>query len=130
MKKRSGNGGIGGTIQDAPKKKVSEIKFEKSFVDLGTLNQGEKRSLKFKFTNTGTEAVKIDFATGSCGCTVPDWPRKTFQPGESGSIDVEYDSKDKEGEQDNSVDVYLTATDEKGYPLVFIAKFKAFVKTK
>ena len=130
LKKRSGNGGIGGTIQDAPKKKVSEIKFEKSFVDLGTLNQGEKRSLKFKFTNTGTEAVKIDFATGSCGCTVPDWPRKTFQPGESGSIDVEYDSKDKEGEQDNSVDVYLTATDEKGYPLVFIAKFKAFVKTK
>ena len=129
LKKRSGNGGIG-MIQDAPKKKVSEIKFEKNSIDLGTLTQGEKRSLKFKFTNTGTEPVKIDFATGSCGCTVPDWPRKTFKPGESGTIDVEYDSKEKEGQQDNTVDVYLTAEDEKGYPLVFVAEFKAFVKTK
>ena len=99
-------------------------------MDLGTLIQGEKRQLKFKFTNTGTEPVKIDFASGSCGCTEPDFPRGTFQPGESGFIDVEYNSKEKEGEQDNSVDVYLTATDDNGYPLVFTAKFKVFVKTK
>lgn len=131
LRKRSGNGGIG-MIQDtqSPKKKVSEITFEKNSIDLGTIMQGEKRSLKFKFTNTGTESVKIDFTSGSCGCTVPDWPRKTFKPGESGTIDVEYDSKEKEGQQDNTVDVYLTATDEKGYPLVFVADFKVFVKTK
>ena len=111
-------------------KKIYELTFEKDFVDLGTLMQGEKRQLKFKFTNTGSENVKIDFASGSCGCTVPDWPRKTFKPGESGEIEVEYDSKEKEGQQDNSVDIILTATDEKGYPILYTAKFKAFVKTK
>ena len=128
LQKANGNGGIG-QIQPTSKKKV-ELTFDKDAIDLGTLTQGEKRNLSFKFTNTGTEDVKIDFATGSCGCTVPDWPRKTFKPGESGEIAVEYDSKEKEGLQDNSVDVILTSLDEKGYPIIYTAKFKVFVKTK
>lgn len=128
LQKSSGNGGIGAV--QTPKKKEVKLVFEKDSYDLGELMQGEKRKLTFKFTNEGTEDVKIDFATGSCGCTVPDWPRKTFKPGESGEIEVEYDSKDKEGLQENTVDVYLVNQDEKGYPMVYIAKFKAFVKTK
>ncbi len=129
LQKTNGNGGIGQVVPQAPKKK-HDLKFEKDFFDLGTLMQGDKRKVEFKFTNTGSEPLKIDFASGSCGCTVPDWPRKTFQPGESGVIEVEYDSKEKEGQQDNSVDVILTAVDEKGYPILFTATFKAFVKTK
>lgn len=129
LQKSNGNGGIGMTQQPAPEK-TYQLSFDNDFVDLGTMIQGEKRDLKFTFTNTGNQPVKIDFAQGSCGCTVPDWPRKTFQPGESGDIEVEYDSKEKEGAQDNSVDVILTATDEKGYPIIYTAKFKAFVKTK
>ncbi|MEM6964513.1 MAG: DUF1573 domain-containing protein [Bacteroidota bacterium] len=128
LQKSSGNGGIGMSQQSGKKK--FELTFEKDMIDLGTLTQGDKRQLKFKFTNTGTEEVKIDFAQGSCGCTVPDWPRKNFKPGESGEIEVEYNSKEKEGAQDNSVDVILTATDEKGYPIIYTATFKAFVKTK
>lgn len=127
LEKTNGNGGIG-----AVKKQKGNVKFvfEKDNYDLGEMIQGDKRKLTFKFTNEGTEDVKIDFATGSCGCTVPDWPRKTFKPGESGKIEVEYDSKDKEGLQENTVDVYLVNEDERGYPMVYIAKFKAFVKKK
>lgn len=128
LQKSNGNGGIG--LNQSTEKKQFELTFEKDMIDLGTLTQGDTRQLKFKFTNTGTEEVKIDFAQGSCGCTVPDWPRKTFKPGESGEIEVEYNSKEKEGAQDNSVDVILTATDAKGYPIIYTAKFKAFVKTK
>jgi len=130
LQKSNGNGGIGQVVPQAPTRKKHDLKFEKDFYDLGTLMQGDKRKIEFKFTNTGSEELKIDFASGSCGCTVPDWPRKTFQPGESGVIAVEYDSKEKEGQQDNSVDVILTAVDEKGYPILFTATFKAFVKTK
>lgn len=131
LQKANGNGGIGSiktTTQD--QKGKAKLVFEKDSYDLGELVQGDKRKLTFKFTNEGTEDVKIDFATGSCGCTVPDWPRKTFKPGESGEIEVEYDSHDKEGLQENTVDVYLVNQDEKGYPMVYIAKFKAFVKKK
>ena len=144
LQKTNGNGGIGAVEQSQPtptsqeaaatstssKEQVGKAKlvFDKTSVDLGNLKQGEKRQLKFTFTNTGTEDVKIDFATGSCGCTVPDWPRGTFKPGESGVIEVEYDSKEKEGLQENTVDVYLVNEDEDGYPMVFIASFKAFVE--
>ncbi len=129
LEKTNGNGGIG-AVEKQSQKGNAKLVFEKTDVDLGELVQGDKRKLTFKFTNEGTEDVKIDFATGSCGCTVPDWPRKTFKPGESGEIEVEYDSKDKEGLQENTVDVYLINEDEKGYPMVYIAKFKAFVKKK
>ena len=128
LQKSNGNGGISATQKD--QKGSAKLVFEKDSYDLGELVQGDKRKLTFKFTNEGTEDVKIDFATGSCGCTVPDWPRKTFKPGESGEIEVEYDSHDKEGLQENTVDVYLVNQDEKGYPMVYIAKFKAFVKKK
>jgi peptidoglycan-associated lipoprotein len=131
LQKTNGNGGIGSV---KPTKQTQQgnakLVFEKDSYDLGELVQGDQRTLTFKFTNEGTEDVKIDFASGSCGCTVPDWPRKTFKPGESGEIEVEYDSKDKEGLQENTVDVYLVNQDEKGYPMVYIAKFKAFVKKK
>ena len=131
LQKTSGNGGIGAVEKvDQGQKGNAKLVFEKGSFDLGELVQGDKRKLTFKFTNEGTEDIKIDFATGSCGCTVPDWPRKTFKPGESGEIEVEYDSKEKEGLQENTVDVYLVNQDEKGYPMVYIAKFKAFVKTK
>ncbi|MFK7774742.1 MAG: DUF2225 domain-containing protein [Saprospiraceae bacterium] len=129
LEKTNGNGGIG-AVKTQSQKGNAKLVFEKDSYDLGELVQGDKRKLTFKFTNEGTEDVKIDFATGSCGCTVPDWPRKTFKPGESGEIEVEYDSKDKEGLQENTVDVYLLNEDEKGYPMVYIAKFKAFVKKK
>ena len=129
LEKTNGNGGIGAYKKQSPTG-TTKLVFEKDSYDLGELVQGDKRKLTFKFTNEGTEDVKIDFATGSCGCTVPDWPRKTFKSGESGEIEVEYDSKDKEGLQENTVDVYLVNQDEKGYPMVYIAKFKAYVKKK
>jgi len=129
LEKNNGNGGIG-AIEEKGQKGNAKLVFENDSFDLGEMVQGDKRNLTFKFTNEGTEDIKIDFATGSCGCTVPDWPRKTFKPGESGEITVEYDSKDKEGLQENTVDVYLLNEDDKGYPMVYIGKFKAFVKKK
>ena len=55
----------------------------------------------FKFKNTGSEPLVISDAKGSCGCTVPDWPREPIAPGASGEIKVEFDSKGK-GSEDGS----------------------------
>jgi hypothetical protein len=37
----------------------------------------------------------ISNAKGSCGCTVPDWPREPIAPGKSSVIKVQFDSKNK-----------------------------------
>lgn len=71
----------------------AEIEFENTVHDFGKLNQHGDASTEFKFTNTGSEPLIISNAKGSCGCTVPEWPREPIQPGESSVIKVKYDSK-------------------------------------
>lgn len=69
------------------------IEFETTTVDYGTIEQGADPYRVFKFTNTGTEPLIIKNAKGSCGCTVPEWPKEPISPGATGEIKVRYDTK-------------------------------------
>jgi hypothetical protein len=71
----------------------AKIEFEKEVHDYGTIKQYGNGMYEFKFTNTGNEPLTISNAKGSCGCTVPEWPREPIAPGESGVIKVKYDTK-------------------------------------
>lgn len=71
----------------------AKIEFEKEVHDFGNMKQHGDASTEFKFTNTGTEPLIISNAKGSCGCTVPEWPREPIAPGQSNVIKVKYDSK-------------------------------------
>jgi hypothetical protein len=67
--------------------------FESTEIDYGTIEQGSEPYRYFKFTNTGDEALVIENAKGSCGCTVPTWPKEPILPGETSEIKVKYDTK-------------------------------------
>ncbi len=69
------------------------IEFEKMVHDYGTIEQGGDGACEFVFKNTGNEALVISNARGSCGCTVPEWPKDPIAPGQSASIKVKYDTK-------------------------------------
>ncbi|MFB6306404.1 MAG: DUF1573 domain-containing protein [Flavobacteriales bacterium] len=79
------------------KKEVAQggpkIEFEKKVHDYGTIKQNADGTCYFKFKNTGDEPLVISNAKGSCGCTVPSWPKKPIQPGKTDKIEVEYDTK-------------------------------------
>ena len=45
----------------------------------------------------------ISNAKGSCGCTVPKWPKEAIAPGASGEIQVTFNSRGKKGKQHKSV---------------------------
>lgn len=79
--------------------------FEKETHDFGKITQGEKVSHSFKFKNTGGSDLVISSAQGSCGCTVPDYPKKPIAPGEEGKIDVVFDSNGKSGKTSKTVTV-------------------------
>jgi len=70
-----------------------EITFEQEVHDFGTLEFEGNGQYDFKFTNTGKSPLIISSARGSCGCTVPDWPKEPIRKGESASIHVTYDTK-------------------------------------
>ncbi|MDX1476133.1 MAG: DUF1573 domain-containing protein [Saprospiraceae bacterium] len=84
---------------------TTTISFEQSTFDFGTVDSGEKVSHIYKFTNTGNEPLVISNAKGSCGCTVPQWPKTPIPPGETGEIRVEFDSKGKSGKQTKRVTI-------------------------
>lgn len=84
---------------------ITTVSFDRVEHNFGKLKDGEKPFTTFKFINTGKEDLVISNATGSCGCTVPEWPKEPIKPGKSGSIKVEFDSKDKLGEQIKTVSV-------------------------
>ena len=84
--------------EDAPK-----FEFEETVIEFGEISQGEKVKRMFKFTNIGNSNLIISDAKGSCGCTVPLWPRNPIAPGETGEIEVVFDSNGKSGRQNKTV---------------------------
>jgi hypothetical protein len=69
------------------------IEFEKDVHDYGDVAYKGNGTYAFVFTNTGNEPLMISNAKGSCGCTVPSWPKEPIAPGASAKIDVTYDTK-------------------------------------
>lgn len=95
-----------------PKKGV-HMTFDKETILLGKMKKGDKRTFDYHFTNTGTETIDIEIVSG-CDCTTLDWTRKPIKPGERGTINVIFDSKEKEvTEKSVDVDIYLKNKDPK-----------------
>lgn len=80
-----------------------KMDFESTEWDFGEIDQGDAVEYAFKFKNSGTDPLIITNAKGSCGCTVPEWPREPVAPGETGVIDVKFNSKGKKGKQNKRV---------------------------
>lgn len=69
-----------------------------------------KATTIFSFKNAGNYAVTIQDVKTSCGCTTATLTKKTYAPGESGQINVEYNIGTNTGLQQKQV--YVT-TDER-----------------
>ena len=87
--------------------RMPKMVFPVSEQDFGTIVQGTSVNLVYKFTNEGESDLIISSAKGSCGCTIPTWPKKPFKPGESGEIEVVFNSQGKKDLQNKKV--YITA---------------------
>lgn len=93
------------TEEKTAKKPIAEILFEELEYDFGTITSGEKVKRTYTFTNTGEVPLVLTNAKGSCGCTVPSWPAEPILPGETGTIEVTFDSKNKSGRQSKRVTI-------------------------
>ena len=91
---------------DGPK-----IEFAKEKHDYGTIENGADGTCTFDFTNTGNEPLIITNAKGSCGCTVPSWPKEPLSPGATATITVKYDTK-RAGAINKSVTITSNAVNE------------------
>jgi hypothetical protein len=88
-------------VKDDPN--APDFKFDVEEYNFGTIKQGDKVTYDFKFANAGKDALVISEAHGSCGCTVPTWPKEPVAKGAKGVIHVEFNSAGKQGMQDKTV---------------------------
>jgi hypothetical protein len=97
---------VSAQIEAGPK-----IEFTKETHDYGTIKYGADGTCTFEFKNTGNAPLIISNAKGSCGCTVPEWPKEPIAPGAKSSIKVKYDTK-RPGAINKSVTITSNAVNE------------------
>lgn len=98
--------GVFSAVAQGPK-----MVFESTEIDYGTIAQNSDPLRVFKFTNKGNEPLVIKHAKGSCGCTVPSYPKAPIAPGESATIEVRYDTK-REGPFQKTVELTTNEAEE------------------
>ncbi len=91
-------------------KAQAKMDFKKELHDYGNIKNGANGTCTFEFTNTGNAPLIISNAAGSCGCTVPTWPKEPIAPGAKGEITVKYDTK-RTGEFTKTVTLTSNATE-------------------
>ncbi|MCB2092402.1 MAG: DUF1573 domain-containing protein [Alphaproteobacteria bacterium] len=82
---------------------IADMEFEETTYDFGAIDEGTTVTQVFTFTNTSDEPLILSNAKGSCGCTIPQWPREAIQPGETASLTVQFNSKGKRGKRSQRV---------------------------
>ena len=65
----------------------------------GEIKKGDTALHAYKFKNTGKNDLVITKINVSCGCLVPDYPKRPVKPGQIDSIIIRYTSKTKDGRQ-------------------------------
>jgi uncharacterized cupredoxin-like copper-binding protein len=119
-KAESNDGAVVETVASASDAPV--MTFDKLSHDFGTIDEGEVVETVFTFTNTGSSDLIILNARGSCGCTVPDYPKdQPIAPGDSAKVTVKFDSNNKPNANNRSVT--FTTNTEKGREVVQIRTF-------
>ena len=107
-------------------KDTTQIEFVDSVrFHFDTINQDDKVEHNFRIKNTGDKNLIIARAFGSCGCTVPEYPKDPIKPGEIATIHVTFNSAGKSDEQNKNVT--LVCNTSKRNEMLYL---NGFVRTK
>ena len=94
---------------NAEKVLTPNIEMLETSYNFGEMLQGESVTHDFILKNTGDADLIISAAKGSCGCTVPEWPKTPIAKGEEATIKVTFNSAGKSGKQNKTVTLVTNA---------------------
>ena len=103
-------------VPTAPPTKMNFTNYKHDF---GNIKQNTENEYIFKFTNNGDKPLIISDAKGSCGCTVPEYPKQPIAPGAESEIKVVYKPGKQKGP--NSKTVTITANTEPAQTVLTIS---------
>lgn len=94
---------------NAEKVLTPNIEMLETSYNFGEIQQGESVTHDFILKNTGEADLIISAAKGSCGCTVPEWPKTPIAKGEEAAIKVTFNSAGRSGKQNKTVTLVSNA---------------------
>ena len=95
---------------ETPKVEGASMVFVSETIDYGTIAHNADGKREFVFTNNGNKPLIITNAAGSCGCTVPTYPKEPIAPGAKAVIGVKY-ATDRVGAFTKTVTLTTNATE-------------------
>lgn len=113
--------------QQQPVGPTTSVRFNEEVHNFGKVDVNTDNPYSFVFTNTGKEPLLITNAKGSCGCTVPSWPKDPIMPGATGKIDVVFRPSNGQAGKPQEKTVTVTANTE---PVNTVVRIKAMVNPK
>jgi uncharacterized protein DUF1573 len=88
------------------------LAWEKTEQTFNARPQDQAVVAKYKFTNTGSEPIKIENVRTSCGCTTAALTKTEYAPGESGEIEAKFVFSGRTGRQEKAILVTTSAAPE------------------
>ena len=79
---------------------------DKPVFDFGQVEQGEKVTHDFRFTNQGNRDLRVQSVKTSCGCTAAVIAADTIPPGTEGTIQATFDTKRFAGQKAKDIRVH------------------------
>jgi hypothetical protein len=72
--------------EEKPDGPIPTMDFQTVDHDFGTIPEGQLAEFTYAFKNNGQAPLIIQSATGSCGCTVPEWSKAPIPVGGTGFV--------------------------------------------
>jgi hypothetical protein len=74
------------------------IEWLDSVANFGTVIEGKKVEVKFRFKNTGSKPLLLTEVRAGCGCTTPDYTKEPVAPGKEGWVTGVFNSDNQQGQ--------------------------------
>lgn len=105
------------------------MQFKHRVFELGTVKKGEKRRFTYEFTNAGSAPLTISLIS-ACDCTTieNDPTGDSYRPGEKGTIEVLFDSSEKDEAEEIDIDIFLEESDNDGIPIRETVQYRFDIK--
>ena len=100
--------------------RYTSIQWLDSIKNFGTIPEGQKVQVAFRFRNTGTTPLVITQVRPSCGCTIAEQPQEPIAPGAEGHISAIFNSQGHAGVNRKTLFVTANTKGSQNYSLHFI----------
>jgi hypothetical protein len=100
--------------------RYTSIQWLDSAKDFGTIAEGQKVDVDFRFRNTGATPLVITQVRPSCGCTIAEQPQEPIAPGAEGHISATFNSQGHPGVNRKTLFVTANTKGSQNYSLHFV----------